>query len=236
MFEDTLENEEPDVGEVTVVDQSKEPESVESVVERRLQRERAIQERRLRKLFGTKDLGEAAALAEAGRAVSTAAGVSPQTVLSRVQQLPPAQTARGTNAPDDIQRQLAEIRELIASERADKSREMQVAEAKKEYGGLYDRYADEVEMAAEDRGLSLVDAAAVVLRPHLRDYYEEQATVRRQVAAKRKVEGSGEPPAQEGTVDLDRILSTSQKEVAKRMGISLKAYYNQLKELGKAPD
>ena len=212
-----------------------EEDPVEAAIERRLIRERAIQDRRLKRLFGTKNLDEAARLAEAGRAVSNAAGVTPQVVTDRVRQQYQQRPAQAGTPSDDIRRELSEIRELIATERDEKSRELQVTDARKEFGALYDRYQDDIEMTAEDRGLSLADAAAITLRPHLKTYYEQQAQARRQVASKRKVEGSGDPPAQGSTVDYDSALSSSQKMVAKRMGLTDKRYYEQLKELGRAP-
>lgn len=205
---------------------------IDAAIERRLARERAIQERRLKKLFGTKSLDEAAQLAEAGRVVSSAANVPPQTVVDRVRSQYQSHFSSGGNVPSgDLQRELSEIRRLIADEREEKVMAQQVAEVQKEFGTLFDEYREEIELVAEDKGLTLIDAAAVTLRPYLKKHYEQRIQARRQVAAQRKVDDSGDAPST--AIDVDAQLTPSQKRVAKRMGLTNQEYYNQLKELGK---
>ncbi len=135
-----------------------------------------------------------------------------------------------TQTDDSVKREIAEIKELISEERIEKVRSLQEAEARKEFGTLYDKHREDILDKAEELGLSIPDATAIVIRPKLREHVEETTRAKQQFKRNRRVEGSGEGPVKE--VDIAAALTPKEKRTAMKMGISLKDYYSQKKELG----
>ncbi len=209
-------------------------------LEKRLARERTKQEKKLAEIFGTKDLNSAGQYYRAGQMLSQATGKAPQEVLQTLQQRmgqqrqgQPGQQQQGTAPPVDsgLAQELSEIKSVLFQQQQDSVKTVQEKEARKEFGALYDEHRDDIEEMAEERGLSLADAGAIVLRPKLRDLAEERAKTKQQRRKKRQVEGTGEaPPRGE---EPSAKLSEAQKRVAQKMRMSYKDYYAQLKELGR---
>lgn len=179
--------------------------------------------KRLEEQFGTSDLEHISEGYRAGMAVSHAAGITPREVMGKL-----GEQTGGSQTPD-MMTEIKKLQNLVMGQHQEKVVEQQKTEARKEFGEMFDQYALEIEELAEDRGLSLVDAAAVVLRPHLGKIYQQRGQAKTQNRRKR-IEGSDNPPAA-GEVLVDK-LSPAQKRVAQRMGISLSDYAQQLKELG----
>ncbi len=199
-------------------------------------KERTKLEKRLAKLFGTKDLESAAEYYKAGYAVSQAAQRPPGEVIQRVQQqgryAPSYQPGQqGQPASDHLQREIDEIKGLLSSEREEKVMMRQEQDARKEFGKLFDKHKDDVLETAEEKGLSLTEAAAIVLRPHMGEVMEERQRAKRSMQKKRRVEGSGEAPAKADR-DAHNKLSPEHKKIAKRMGVSMKTYYERGKKKG----
>ncbi len=187
----------------------------------------------------SKDLGvsleEAKDWIEAGQSVSQASGLTPAQIKMKLeeQKMQQAQEAGQVYQPqqDDVKKELAEMRSLIEEDREQKVRGQQEQEARKEFGDLYGKYQDDIMDKAEDLGLSLVDAAAIVLRPKLHEVAEDRVRNKQKVKKTRKVEDSSDSP-DKGEVDLRTALSPGEKRVAQRMGLTLEQYYEQKKELG----
>lgn len=210
-------------------------EEVDEAIEKRLARER----RRLAKTLGVNKLEEASGYLKAGRAVTSASGLSAAEVANRLsgyrktqQGGAPQQSQTGGNQamPDETSERLQNIESLIAEERSEKVRSQQEAEAKQEFGKLYDEYQEDILEKAEDLGLPVVDAAAIVLRPKLKDHIATQQREKQALKGKRKVESSEGSPSKGD--DVTSKLSPQQKRVAQKMNMSYKDYYAQLKELG----
>ncbi len=198
-------------------------------INERIARERAQWERKLEKTFGTKDLQMAGEYYRAGQVVSQRAGLRPREVIQR---LSDQATSPGTPiAGDPIREELNEIKNLVMSQHEREILEREESEARKEFGKLYDEYSDEIRDLAEERGLSLTDAAAIVLRPKLKEFYETQSRARSESRRRKKIEGTGDKP--DKGFDPEAKLTSEQKRVAKKMGISYKEYYDQLKMLGR---
>lgn len=206
----------------------------DAAFERKLARER----RKTAKMFGVERLEEAAELVQAGAAVTRASGLRPGEVVSRLsgQQAVQQQTPLGAQQPVQqspvLEQKLDKIAGILETDHSTRVREVQETEAKKEFGDLYTRHKDEIDDKAEELGLPLVDAAAIVLRPKIREHTEKQLRTKQQQKRDRRVEGSEETPGK-GTADLASKLSAKQVETAQKYGISLEKYYNQLKRRGK---
>lgn len=198
--------------------------------DRVIRRKHAQWERRVARTLGVNRMEDALPFVQAGQVVSQHSGIAPSEVVQRVQSMA---TNQG-NTPGGIsplEQRLDKIEGLLEDDRTAQLLKMQEAEAKKEFGDLYSKYQDDIEDKAEELGLSLVDAAAVVLRPRLKEHIELQARAKQQVQRRKKIEGSSDAAAADGEVASK--LSDAQKRVAKRMNISYKDYFTQLKELGR---
>lgn len=213
---------------------------VDAAIERKLARER----RKIARMFGVKKLEEALPYYQAGHVVSKASGLKPGEVVTRLQgmqnpnvypqQYNPTVTQPGVTVTPQIRQELDEIKSLLAEERTEKARKIQEAEARKEFGNeLYEEYADDIEDKADELGISLVDAAAMVLRGKLKDHVAKQHLEQQRTQRRRKIEGTEDPAADKGKKDYDAALSAEQKRVARKMGISLENYYKRLKSLGR---
>ena len=204
---------------------------VDAAIERRLARER----RNLAKKLGFDSLDEAAEYASAGRAVAGASGLTPSQVRQRLAEQAAQHVQQGGQVPAqyaglDIHKELREMRDLIEDDRTEKVKAKQEEAARKEFGKLFDTHRDEIEDKAEETGLSIVDAAAVVLRPKLRKHIEDTVTKKKQVQKKRKIEsGDGKPAT---AVNYESALTESERRIAQKMGLSLEKYYKRKKQLG----
>lgn len=223
-----------DSGQVTMSQ-----EEFDQALEKRLARERTKQEKKLAEIFGTKDLNAAGQYYQAGQMLAQSTGKSPQQILQTIQQRmgnrqgqPQGQQGQPQGQPSDaLAQELQEIKSVLFQQQQESVKGAQEREAKQEYGSLYDEHKDEIEDMAEERGLSLADAGAIVLRPKLREVAEERARTKQQRRKNKQVDSTGEGP-KKGEEPSGK-LSESQKRTAQKMGVSYKKYYEQLKKLGR---
>ena len=215
-------------------------EEVNEIVQNRLARDRKKRERELAQQLGV-PVEEAKEYIAAGRDVSQASGLTPAQVRQRLAESRAQQSGQyssqgavhhGQSAayPDDVRNEINEIKHLISEERTEKILEKQKNEARKEFGKLYDDFSDDIADMAEERGLTLVEASAIVLRPKLRKHYETQAKAKQQFRKNRRVDSSKEGPVKD-TTDYKAALTAKEQSVAQRMGISLEKYYKQKRAL-----
>ena len=190
--------------------------------------------RRLTKQFGTSDLDHIADVYRAGAAVSRASGLAPTEVVGKLEGAPtsgnPGNAGNPAQGQPDLYREIQSLKNIVLGQHHEKVIEQQRTEARKEFGKLFDEYEMEIEDLAEERDLSLSEAALLVLRPHLGSIYQERQLAQSQNRRK-KVDSSEGAPAKGGTELVGKLTST-QKSVAKGLGLSLSDYAQQLKELG----
>lgn len=214
----------------------KSQDEVDDIVKRRLERER----RKVAKELGM-SMEEAREYIEAGKTVSQAAQMAPSQVRQRLiqQQQQRGQQMQGQGqhqAPtpppvdDDIRREIRELKQTLTEKEKADFQAQEESKARKEFGKLYDEYAEDIREKAEDLDVSPVDAAAMVLRPKLKDHYETQTKKKQQTKKRRKVEGSSESPKKEN--DPESKLSEKQKETARKMRIPFSKYAERLQEIG----
>lgn len=214
----------------------KSQDEVDDIVKRRLERER----RKVAKELGM-SMEEAREYIEAGKTVSQAAQMTPSQVRQRLiqQQQQRGQQMQGQGqhqAPtpppvdDDIRREIRELKQTLTEKEKADFQAQEESKARKEFGKLYDEYAEDIREKAEDLDISPVDAAAMVLRPKLKDHYENQTKKKQQTKKRRKVEGSSESPKKEN--DPESKLSEKQKETARKMRIPFSKYAERLQEIG----
>lgn len=213
-------------------------EELNRVIEKRLARERKKQEKQLKETFGTNDLKQAAEYYQAGMAVAQRAGVKPRDVLSRLRgqqgqgQNPQDQSGYQNQGDEDMREELNEIKNMLATQHQQEMMAKEESAAKKEFGELFDKHREDIVERAEDDGLSLVDAAAVVLRPELKNYYNKRMQSKQENMKKKRVDRTNEGPAKSGE-DVGSKLNAEQLRVAKKMGITPKKYYERLKKAGR---
>lgn len=207
-------------------DEALDQEHIQRIIDRKFRQ----WNKRLERQLGTSDLEQISEAYRAGMAVAQAAGITPRDVIGRLNNNSAGGTTMGAQQPDVMQ-ELQKLQNLVMGQYQAQAIEQQRAEARKEFGSMFDEYALEIEDMAEERGLSLVDAAAVVLRPHLGQIYQRKLQAQTQNRRK-KVDGSDAPPAS-GAVDIVSKLTPAQIQVAKAMGLTPKEYAEQLQEMGK---
>ncbi len=203
--------------------------------DRVLKRKHAQWERKFARRLGFKSVEEALPYLQAGRVVSEAANMNPSEVVTRVSggaqyNQPGAPQAVGPGSTQ-LEQRLDRIEGLLEEDRGAQLLKSQEAEARKEFGVLYEKHRDEIEDKADELGLSLLDAAAIVLRTQLQGHFKAQVSARKQAQRRKKVDSSDGAAASKDDVNI--VLTPAQKRVAKRMNISYKDYYQQLKELGR---
>jgi len=209
---------------------------VEERIKNRLHRER----KKIAKELGM-SMEEAKDYIDAGRHVSQASGLTPAQVRQKLiqqqqpqryhqQQAQDQQTYTPPPVDDDVRRELKELRTILTDQQLREKREKEVSQAKQEFGGLYDEYEMDIEDKAEDLDISVMDAAAMVLRPKLKDHYETRTKKKQQTKRRRKVEGSGEGPSK--SQNPEEVLTPEQIRVAKGMRIPLDKYLKRLQEKG----
>jgi hypothetical protein len=200
--------------------------------ERRLARER----RNLAKKMGFNSIEEAADFANAGRAVTGASGLTPAEVRSKLAQQAAQQAAeQGGQVPAqyggiDVQKELQELKSMIQDDHVEKTRAKQIEAARKEFGKLFDQHLEDIEDKAEETGLSMIDAAAIVLRPKMKEHIEETANKKKQFQKKRKVEGTDGKTV--SSINYETALTEAEKKIAQRMGRTYEQYYARKKQLG----
>jgi hypothetical protein len=206
---------------------------VDNIVKKRLAR----LEKKIAKELGV-SIKEAKDYISAGKSVSEASGLTPAQVRERLaaqralQQQQGNQQGQYNTGDPALREEITEIRGILSDEREEKVRTEQKKEARKEFGELFDEYEDDIEEYAEDRGLTLTEAAAVVLHPKLRDHIEKRTQTRQQVKRKRKVEGM-DGGTKTGKVDYESALSQKEKEVASKFfNMTPQEYYEHKKALG----
>ena len=183
------------------------------------------QQNELKEKFGVTDLNHIAEAYKAGVAVSQAAGLKPNEVI---QKLHPSEFTPPVNDP--ILQELQAMKGFLVNQQQEQILEQQRATTRKEFGKLFDEYQIEIEDLAEEKNLALVDAAALVLRPHLPEWYKNRAKAQTQNKRKR-IDGSDGAPAGSDDDGVSK-LTKAQANVARKMGVSLKEYAKQLKSLG----
>lgn len=210
-------------------------EELDQIVEKRLARERKKQEKQLAELFGTQNLEEAAQYYKVGHEVSQAAKKTPQEVLQRLAQQRGGQQTQGQQQPaavdNELRQKLERLETLFLSEKEQEQQQQQLKEAREEFGTYFDQHRDEIEDMAEERGLSLADAAAVVLRPKLGDIAEQRSQKKSKQRRRKAADTSDGKPASKQSVSGK--LTAEQKRTAQKMGLSYSKYYEQLKALGR---
>lgn len=202
---------------------------LDRILTQRLARERNRTRKELAQMFGTDDLRRVVDTYQAGHAVVTASGVTPGEVVARVRQQHPQLAAAGRMAAPaggDIRQELGQIRELLSLDREEKARQVQDAEASKQFGNLYTQRRDEITQLAEERGLSLTEAAAIALTPQLKTHLETQARQQQEARRRKRVESSAEGGSV-GDEEVASQLTTKERNVAAQFGMSLAEYHKQ---------
>lgn len=221
-----------EAGEVTFDEDTQR--QLEQKINQMTARERTRFEKKLKRIFGTTDLEKAGEFYRAGFAVSQASGRPPGEVVQRVTNPQQQQGAPQQGYPDDtLRREIEDIKGLLSDKFEEEEKSVQEKEARQEFGSLYDEHKEDVEDTAEERGLSLTDAAAIVLRPHLKTFYEKRTQQSKK--RRRRVEGSNEAPPK-GEVDVSSKLTPEMKRIAAGMGLSQKEYYEHAKATGLISD
>jgi len=199
--------------------------------DRVLKRKHAQWERKFARRLGFKTVEEAMPYLQAGQMVSQQTQVAPGEIVNRLSGTTTPLQPGTTPAVNPMEQRLDRIEGLLEDDRTAKILKTQEAEARKEFGVLYEKYQDEIEDKADELGLPLQDAAAIVLRPHLQEHFQAQTVAKKQAQRRKKLEGSGD--AASNTEDVVGKLTPAQKRVARKMNLSYQDYYKQLKELGR---
>lgn len=203
---------------------------IDKMITTRLSRE----QRKLGKIFGTNDLDSVAEYAKVGREIARTTGKKPSEILQKVSGMAGAQnmSGSGTGVVDEsIREELNSIKQILSTTHETRVKEEQVVEVKKEFGVLFEQNKDAIEDYADEKGLSLVDAAAVVLRPKLKQFIESKIHDRQQLAQNRKLTSAGGKPNKDGA-DYASKLTPEMKRIAQKQNISFKDYYEYAKGSG----
>jgi len=206
---------------------------VDEIVKNRLSRF----ERKWAKEMGANDMNEAVELAKAGRTVSEKAGLKPRDVVGRLNRQVQNQPTQSGNSqqgiPQEMKEEMEEIKAMLASEREEKIRTQEEKTARTEFGNkLFEEHQTDIEDLAEDKGLTLQEAAAIVLQPKLKEQFKEQTEKKKQVKRKRSVDSSEDKAADTQTTDYESALTPAMKRGARKMGMSYQKYYEQAKQTG----
>ena len=195
-------------------------------------------ERKIARAVGANDTNELKQLAQAGRTVAQKSGLSPRAVLDKLNRTAQGQArtqayqqGNTQEVNSELMERISNIEETLKDEREEKVKANEAKEARSEFGKLYDQYEDDIEETAEEKGLSLTEAAAIVLRPYLKDQAKQQTQAKQQNKRRRKVESSEEGPKEESK-DYASKLTPEMKRTAQKFGMSYEKYYNQAVQSG----
>jgi len=207
-------------------------EEIDRIVKNRLKR----WERKWAKTMGVKDMNEASEMATAGKTVSQRAGIPAREVVSRlnrqVQNQAGQQGQTGQAIPEEMRQEIQEMKDMMEDEKFQKVRQQEEKKARQEFGKLFDDHQDDIEDKAEEKGLTLDEAAAIVLQPKVKEQAQKEAQAQKEVKRKRKVEGTDERAEESETTDYASKLTPQMKRVAQKQGMSYKKYYEQAKATG----
>lgn len=200
-------------------------EQIDRIINRKFAQWQRKKEREQKKLFGTTDLNQIRDTYTAGRVVAEKAGLKPGEVVNKLS----TESSGGSDMNNPtVMSKLERLENLVESQSQQQVIEEQRTKARKEFGKAYDDYEMEIEDMAEEKGLTLEEAATLVLRPKLPEIYGSRAQAKAQKRRK-KVDGSDAPPSSNKEEEAIAKLTPKQKEVAKKMGISLKKYVKNLR-------
>ena len=248
---------EPDEPDEPRLPQSK----VDEILNKHTAKERSRFEKQLREKFGTTNLDEIEQYYQAGYGVATTSGQNPSQVVERLTRQwgyqprlnnpagapPPAgqhqhqqqQQPGAFGAPppvgqnDDIMSEVQKLRELVEGEKVAEARRQQESQARKEFGAdLYDEHVTDIREYAQEKDLSLVEAAAVILHPHVIEKTREREKNKQETRKRRSVD-AGDTTATAEPVDYGRALGPDLRRMAREFGISYKKLYERRKAAGK---
>jgi len=195
-------------------------------------------ERKIARAVGANDTNELKQLAQTGRTVAQKAGLSPRAVLDKLNQTAQGQARTQAYQQGDtkevnseLMERISNIEETLKDEREEKVKANEAKEARSEFGKLYDQYEDDIEETAEEKGLSLTEAAAIVLRPYLKDQAKQQTQAKQQNKRRRKVESSEEGPKEESK-DYASKLTPEMKRTAQKFNMTYEKYYKHAVDTG----
>ena len=186
-------------------------------------------DRELKKLFGTSDLSKIAEAFHAGQEVAQAAKVTPQQIRERLRQQGAGPVGHPQATPSASNEDIRQIKDMLESQEHMKAREREKAAAVKTFGNIFYSHESDIEELAEDKGLSVNDAAAIVLAPHIKKQTEQQVKAQQKHGRKKRIEGS-EEGAQSEKSDYRSQLSQAELNVARQMGVTPKEYYEYKKK------
>ncbi len=207
---------------------------INKIIDKVFGKKRSKWEQEVTGTLGVNSLKEAVDYVHAGRAVSGSAKVPPSEIVNRLQAkglYNPTQGSANDPDKDGLRKDIDDIKAVLYNEREEKVRSIQEQEAIKSFGNkVYRDNEMDIKEKADEMGISLVDAAAIVLRPKLSRIAEERAKAKKADRSRRSLD-SGDAGTS-GNTAVEK-LSQAQKKTAQRMGLSYKDYYDQLKELGR---
>lgn len=191
-------------------------------------------------MFGTQDLGQVREGYMAGNLIAQAGRVSPAELIRRFQQMQKQQQpgSQGqSNQPqanqpsDELQQQIAQLTALVMGQQQEEQKQTQEKEARAEFGdALYEANALAIQEKAEQTGLTLAEAAAVVLRPQLKGILKDQVQKSQAQKSRKRVDKTTGKPAsrREGAESLPKEL----RDLAKSYGMDPEEYYKLAKQTG----
>lgn len=203
-------------------------------IQSRLAREKKKMEKQLTQMFGTENLQEASQFYQIGQQLAKTSNKSPQEIMQRLQRQSGQQTTQSGQAVSDPQlySELQELKQMITTREEQEQREKEEAEARKKFGRYFDQHWDAIQDKADEKGLTLEEAATLVLGPEMTKIKEEQQKNKKQVQRKRKLDSTDEKPADEGNPAAQ--LTEDEKRTAQKQGISYAKYLENKKALGRA--
>jgi len=234
-YDDSTDDDEGEVGEDSRSKSgAKKPltvEEVNEIVQDRLARDRRSRDKELAQQLGVSPK-EAREWIEAGRAVSQASGLTPAQIRERIAQdranqggnnnQQTYQHPAGGGFDPNLRTELEQIKSVLYEDREEKVKQLESERGRKEFGKLFDKYSDDIEDKAEELGLPLDDAAAIVLRPKLREYYSQQAANRAKHKRQRGTVGADDRAVESRSAVSE--LTPKEKEIAQKMGLTEKEY------------
>jgi len=210
-------------------------EELNRIINKVFTKKRASWEQETTKRLGVRNLNEAVQYTQAGKAVAISAKTTPAEIVNRLQAKGLYNPNGAELSPADkqgLEKDIEDMKAILYSEREEKVKEKEEQEAVKSFGNkIYREHEDEIVDKAEELGLSLVDAAAIVLRPKLTKLAEDRIKSKQAERTRKSIDSGDGAANSKG--DFSGQLNQSQKRVAQKMGMSYKEYYEELKDLGR---